>query len=62
MTKSHPSYETFKQIILEYIRGKKYFPLGEKELFQKLSISPKFLALCRMILEDLTHEGVLELS
>jgi len=62
MTKSHPSYETFKQIILEYIRGKKYIPLGEKDLFKKLSISSKFLALCRMILDDLMKEGVLELS
>ncbi|HUD02013.1 MAG TPA: ribonuclease R, partial [Rhabdochlamydiaceae bacterium] len=62
MTKSHPNYETFKQIILEYVRGKKYLPLGEKELFKKLSISPKFLALCRMILEDLVKEGVLDFN
>jgi len=56
MVKSHPNYDTFRQIILEYIRGKKYEPLGEKELFKKLSISLKFQALCRMILEDLVQE------
>jgi ribonuclease R len=61
MKKSHPNYETFKQIILEYIRGKKYLPLSEKDLLKKLSIPPKFLALCRMILDDLAKEGVLEL-
>ncbi|MBS0649190.1 MAG: ribonuclease R [Verrucomicrobia bacterium] len=62
MVKNHPNYDTFKQVILEYIRGKKYLPLTEKELFKKLSISPKFQALCRMILEDLQQEGVLKLS
>lgn len=62
MSKTHPNYENFKQIILEYVRGKKYTPLTEKELFKKLTISPKFLALCRMILEDLVKEGILELT
>ncbi len=62
MVKSHPNYDTFKQIILEYIRGKKYEPLGEKALFQKLSISPKFQALCRRILEELVEEGIIKLS
>jgi len=62
MSKSHPNYENFKQIILEYIRGKKYTPLSEKELFKKLTISSKFLALCKMILADLVEEGVLALT
>jgi len=62
MTHSHPNYENFKQIILEYIRGKNYVPLREKELFKKLSISPKFFALCRMILEDLVNQGTLEIA
>jgi ribonuclease R len=62
MAKTHPNYDTFKQIILEYIRGKKYEPLSEKALFQRLSISPKFQALCRMILEELMEKGVIELS
>lgn len=62
MVRTHPNYDTFRQIILEYIRGKKYEPLGEKELFKKLSISLKFQALCRMILEDLVQEGIIKIS
>ena len=62
MSKKHPNYDTFKQSLLEYIRGKRYEPLTEKALFQKLNITPKFQALCKMILNDLIAEGVLELQ
>ncbi len=59
MQNSDPQYETFKQVILEYIQGKKYEPVGEKSLFSKLKINSKFQGLCRQILKDLMHEGVL---
>lgn len=55
-------YDTFKQVILEYVRGKNFEPLGEKALFRKLSISPKFFPICRQILKDLMEEGVLTLK
>src|SRR3569832_1983802 len=61
MAKIHPNYDTFKQIILEYTRGKKYEPLGEKAIFQKHNIPHRFQALCRMILEELMEEGIIEL-
>lgn len=57
-----PQYKTFKQVILEYLRGKKFEPLGEKALFQKLSIAPKFFPLCRSILKELVKEGVVTLQ
>lgn len=62
MSEKHPNYDTFKQSLLEYIRGKRYDPLTEKALFQKLNVVPKFQALCKMILNDLIAEGVLELK
>jgi ribonuclease R len=60
MDRNHPNYDKFRQIILEYIRGKKYEPLNEKALFQKLSIASKFQALCKMILQDLIDEGIVQ--
>ena len=57
-----PQYDTFKQVILEYVRGKKFEPLGEKALFQKLSIAPKFFTLCRSVLKDLLKEGVIDIQ
>ena len=52
-------YDSFKQIILEFINGKKYEPVGEKKLFSKLKIEPKFHELCRKILQDLVDEKVI---
>lgn len=62
MSNKNIPYTNFKQILLEYIRGKKYQPLTEKGLFQKLNITEKFHDLCHMILMDLVSEGVLEVK
>ncbi len=61
MDKSDPQYLTFRDVLLEYIHGKKYEPLGEKGIFKKLSIDPKFHLICHQILKDLIDEGVIEL-
>ncbi len=52
-------YHSFKQVILEYIQGKKYEPMGEKTLFSKLKIPQKFHELCRNILQDLIKEKII---
>ncbi len=62
MTNSDPQYSSFKQVILEYLQGKKYEPTGEKTLFSKLKIAPKFQGLCRQILKDLMDEGIILLK
>jgi ribonuclease R len=54
-----PQYDKFRQVILEYVRGKKFEQLSEKGLFQKLSIPPKFQPLCRTIIKELLNEGIL---
>lgn len=59
MTETHPQYQTFRQVILEYLRGKKYEPSGEKTLFSKLKIPPKFHEVCSQVLKDLVQEGIL---
>lgn len=62
MSKHHPNYDTFKQVLLEYIQGKRYEPLTEKALFQKLNIVAKYQALCKMIIKDLIEQGLLEIK
>ena len=54
-----PQYDSFKQIILEFISGKKYEPVGEKKLFSKLKIDTKFHELCKQILKDLLDSKVI---
>lgn len=56
---NNSQYTSFKQVILEYIQGKKYEPLGEKSLFSKLKIPAKFHELCRQILKDLVTDGTI---
>ena len=59
MTNSNPQYDSFKQVILEYVSGKKYEPLGEKSIFSKLKIPAKFQPLCKEILEELVKTKIL---
>jgi ribonuclease R len=59
MTDTDPQYDSFKQVILEYLQGKKYEPLSEKSLFSKLKIPAKFQEICRQILKDLVDEGII---
>ncbi len=55
----HPQYNSFRQVILEFLRGKKYEPMGEKVLLTQLKINSKFYSLCRQILKDLVQEGII---
>ena len=59
MVNNNSQYSSFKQVILEYLQGKKYEPLGEKSLFSKLKIPAKFHELCKQILKDLIDEKII---
>ncbi len=59
MVNNNSQYASFKQVILEYLQGKKYEPLGEKSLFSKLKIPAKFHELCKQILKDLIDEKII---
>lgn len=62
MINHQSQYDSFKQVILEYLQGKKYEPIGERALLSKLKITPKFHGVCRQILKELLSEGVIVLK
>ncbi len=53
-------YENLSKIILQFISGKKYAPLGQVALLKRLNITKDHLPLCKKILSDLIEQNILE--
>ena len=51
-------YDNFSKVILQYLSGRSYKPMGQTALFKSLSIPPQFHDLCKKIMTDLLREEI----
>lgn len=51
-------YDNFSKVILQFLSGRSYEPMGQTALFKRLNIPPQFHDLCKKIMTDLLREGI----
>ena len=52
-------YENFSKVILQFLSGRSYEPMGQAALFKRLNIPPQFHELCKKIMTDLLREALI---
>jgi ribonuclease R len=52
--------QNLSKVIQQFLAGKRYEPMGQKALLQRLKIPKTLESLCKKILEDLVEQGIIE--
>jgi ribonuclease R len=58
--KQQKLYDNFSKVIQQFLRGKRYTPMGKLALFKKLNIPSALHPLCTQILDDLVKQGIVQ--
>jgi ribonuclease R len=60
-TKQEKTTANLKKTILQFMKGRRYRPMGEKELQARLQITAQLAPIFQKIVKELLHEGAIEL-
>ncbi len=52
-------YDNFSKVILQFLSGRSYEPMGQAALFKRLNIPPQFHDLCKQIMTDLLRDDLI---
>ncbi len=60
--KLQATYTNLSRVIQQFLKGKRFSPMGQIALFERLSIAKEFIPICKDIIKELASKGLIELK